>query len=305
MTAAFFAPYHRIKRSDNPWPCARPNRRSQGLTAVHRGGWRAILARRIQTTGCGLGKTADSSKAHVALPAVSARERKQLLTAQLKGVSRAFYLTLRVLPKSLREPIGLAYLLARAADTIADTRFAAPDRRLALLRTFREQVAGPASQSALDDIEAAMRDTLTMPGERALLLSMPGAFGMLESLPEGDGLLVRRVVTTLTEGMEFDLMRFPPENAGTVHALETGEELDRYTYLVAGCVGEFWTETAFAHTPALSHWDVPRMSEAGVRFGKALQMTNILRDVPSDARNGRCYLPMSALSDAGLSPVQL
>ena len=38
----------------------------------------------------------------------------------LRGVSRSFYLSLRILPAALREPIGLAYLLARAADTVAD-----------------------------------------------------------------------------------------------------------------------------------------------------------------------------------------
>ena len=36
-------------------------------------------------------------------------------------MSRSFYLTLKALPKELREPISLAYLLARTADTIADT----------------------------------------------------------------------------------------------------------------------------------------------------------------------------------------
>ena len=56
------------------------------------------------------------------LPPVSAAQRRNLLEGLLKGVSRSFYLTLRVLPANLRQPVGLAYLLARAADTIADTR---------------------------------------------------------------------------------------------------------------------------------------------------------------------------------------
>ena len=45
-----------------------------------------------------------------------------LLGVTLRSVSRSFYLSLAILPRSLREPIGLAYLLARAADTVADTR---------------------------------------------------------------------------------------------------------------------------------------------------------------------------------------
>jgi hypothetical protein len=40
--------------------------------------------------------------------------------ALLKQVSRSFYLTLRVLPRSIRMPIGIAYL-PRASDTIAVT----------------------------------------------------------------------------------------------------------------------------------------------------------------------------------------
>ena len=45
-----------------------------------------------------------------------------LLRGLLRQVSRSFYLSLAILPRPLREPIGLAYLLARAADTVADTR---------------------------------------------------------------------------------------------------------------------------------------------------------------------------------------
>ena len=47
------------------------------------------------------------------------------------------------------------------------------------------------------------------------------------------------------------------------------------------------------------------MSQLGVRFGKALQMTNVLRDIPRDLRNGRCYLPQDQLADAGLTPSDL
>jgi farnesyl-diphosphate farnesyltransferase len=43
----------------------------------------------------------------------------------------------------------------------------------------------------------------------------------------------------------------------------------------------------------------------GIRFGKGLQMVNILRDLPNDLRNGRCYLPKDKLVEAGLSPEDL
>jgi farnesyl-diphosphate farnesyltransferase len=50
---------------------------------------------------------------------------------------------------------------------------------------------------------------------------------------------------------------------------------------------------------------VAAMSADGVRFGKALQLTNVLRDVPADLRQGRCYLPARELAALGLQPRDL
>src|SRR5260370_898187 len=88
-------------------------------------------------------------------------------------------------------------------------------------------------------------------------------------------------------------------------ALDPSEELDRYASLVAGCVGPFWTALPVAHRPRLRHWKLGEMSEQGVRFGKALQLTNVLRDVPADLRHGRCYLPADGLATLGLGPKDL
>ena len=128
--------------------------------------------------------------------------------------------------------------------------------------------------------------------ERELIRSMPKVISMLEGLGEMDRFRVRQVVVTLTQGMEMDLTYF--HKVG-VTGFETAEELDEYTYLVAGCVGQFWTEMSMDHNPGLGGWDAREMSEKGVRFGKALQLTNILRDVPKDLRLGRCYLPREVL----------
>ncbi|WP_370543827.1 squalene/phytoene synthase family protein, partial [Burkholderia pseudomallei] len=75
--------------------------------------------------------------------------RAFLLGPLLKGVSRSFYLTLRVLPQGMRDPIGLAYLLARAADTIADTSLIPPAQRLELLLSLRAQINGAPDPHAL------------------------------------------------------------------------------------------------------------------------------------------------------------
>jgi farnesyl-diphosphate farnesyltransferase len=70
-------------------------------------------------------------------------------------------------------------------------------------------------------------------------------------------------------------------------------------------VGEFWTEVHVAHRPRLARWDLPRMRALGTRFGKGLQLTNVLRDVPRDLRQGRCYLPRQDLARWGLEPRDL
>jgi len=47
------------------------------------------------------------------------------------------------------------------------------------------------------------------------------------------------------------------------------------------------------------------MVRRGVRFGKGLQMTNVLRDLSKDLRIGRCYLPRQDLEKLGLRPADL
>ncbi len=233
-------------------------------------------------------------------------DRAFLLGPLLKGVSRSFYLTLRVLPAGMRDPIGLAYLLARAADTIADTTLIPPGLRLELLLSLRGQVNGAADEGALvRRMAAEVAGQQTQSDEKILLESLGPALAVLSQLSEPDQAAVREIVTTLTEGMEFDLRTFPDESSGQLVALREPEELDRYTYLVAGCVGEFWTRMTYAHMPGTLRGEPASMLRRGVRFGKALQMTNVLRDCGKDLRIGRCYLPAAMLDRFDLTPQDL
>lgn len=234
---------------------------------------------------------------------MSTTNRAFLLGPLLKGVSRSFYLTMRVLPGAMRDPVGQAYLLARAADTIADTSLIPPGQRLALLLSLRERVNGVSNDdTALARIANEVADQQTISDEKVLLESLGGALDVLEQLGEADRVAVRDIVTTLTQGMEFDLRTFPDERSGRLAALADWDDLDRYTYLVAGCVGEFWTKMTYLHLPGtLDEAARETMSARGVRFGKALQLVNVLRDCGKDLRIGRCYLPASMLAQAGLS----
>ena len=203
----------------------------------------------------------------------------ELIGPLLKEVSRSFYLTLRVLPKEIRPQISLAYLLARATDTIADTKVVARERRLELLRQMQ---AGEIK--AVAELVAHQ----ALPAERTLLQRLDECCAMLKSFSEADQKRIGDLWQTIIAGQIFDLERFPGELA----ALEDDAELDRYTYLVAGCVGEFWTRMCAAHLKELEGWRDGGMEEAGIRFGKGLQLVNILRDLPRDLRIERCYLPV-------------
>jgi farnesyl-diphosphate farnesyltransferase len=98
---------------------------------------------------------------------------------------------------------------------------------------------------------------------------------------------------------------FPDESSGQIVSLREFSELDQYTYMVAGCVGEFWTKMTYVHVPGTFTGNPEVVLSRGIRFGKALQMTNVLRDCGKDLRIGRCYLPSTMLDQFGLSPQDL
>lgn len=235
-------------------------------------------------------------------------DAKALLTDLLKAVSRSFYLTLRVLPGAVRPQIGLAYLLARATDTIADTELVPVPERLQALDELRARILGRRSVPVqFTALAAAQAGT---PGggsnaERLLLERIEAMVSLLEAMAEDDRRRVREVLETITSGQELDLRRFGTASAGNIVALAEEAELDDYTYRVAGCVGEFWTKMCRAHVFPRAALDDAALLRDGVRFGKGLQLVNILRDLPRDLRQGRCYLPLTTLQKVSLVPNQL
>ncbi len=225
-----------------------------------------------------------------------------LLTALLRDVSRSFYLTLRVLPRPVRPQIGLAYLLARATDTVADTELIPVADRIHALQALRERIAG----TRLIPVNfGAFAERQSSPGERMLLERVEEALGVFNRFTYSDQQRVREVLSTITSGQELDLRRFHGKPAKGIAALHTEEELDDYTYRVAGCVGEFWTRITRAHLFPVAPLDDAKLLHDGVRFGKGLQLVNILRDLARDLRQGRCYLPEERLRAIGLHPADL
>ena len=225
-----------------------------------------------------------------------------LLTRLLKEVSRSWYLSLSVLPPSVRSQIGLAYLLARTTDTVADTEIVPLEQRLHLLDLLRRRILGE-SEAGLDFNELAKRQGSS--AERELLLRSEESVRLLPHFSEMDRALIRKLLTTICSGQELDLRRFAGGSDKHVIALQTDAELEDYTYRVAGCVGEFWTSLCRAHVFPSAPLEEPLLIRRGVEFGKGLQLVNILRDLPADLRKGRCYLPSQELQKHSLTPSDL
>jgi farnesyl-diphosphate farnesyltransferase len=225
-----------------------------------------------------------------------------LLTSLLRDVSRSFYLTMRMLPRPVRRQISLAYLLARTTDTIADTEWVDFLSRLQALAALRERILG---RSSAPLPLTHLRGNQGLPAERTLLERCEESLRLLLDLDEADRRRVRDVLDVIISGQELDLKRFGAAAADQIVALQSDEELDDYTYRVAGCVGEFWTKMCAAHLWPESGLDGESLARKGVRFGKGLQLVNILRDLPQDLRKGRCYVPAQSLTAAGLAPRDL
>jgi farnesyl-diphosphate farnesyltransferase len=221
----------------------------------------------------------------------------------LKATSRSFYLTLAVLPSRVRPQIGLAYLLARTTDSIADTEIVPLELRLQALRDLRERIIGSRTRPVDFGALANQQDDKS---ERALLERVEISITLLRMLDPRDLELILKVLNHIATGQEMDLRRFAGGNSDHVASLHVESELDEYTWLVAGCVGEFWTSICRRHLFPRAKLDDAQLLADAVRFGKGLQLVNILRDLPADLRKGRCYLPNQELfALAGLQPEDL
>ena len=228
------------------------------------------------------------------------------LETLLRETSRSFHLTLRILPAPVRSQIGLAYLLARATDTIADTNLVPVAQRLEALAALKGRILGTRTEPLdLSPLLPATPGATSEDPEHRLLHRLENAVDILRVLSKDDLMDIRRVLDTITEGQALDLRRFGSSTGSAPSALETDADLDDYTYRVAGCVGEFWTRMTRRHCFPNDPLNEAGLIEDGIRFGKGLQLVNILRDMPKDLRAGRCYLPRLALDQIGLKPVDL
>ena len=174
--------------------------------------------------------------------------------------SSSFYTAMRVLPERRREAMLALYDFCRAVDDVADDR-------------------GPAtSAERLAELEHWRADVAAM-----FMGHAPARLAALDE-PMRSYHLSRDDFDAVIDGMAMDAAR-------DIRAPDWAT-LDLYCDRVASAVGRLSVRIfGLPADPgvALAH-----------HLGRALQLTNILRDIDEDAAAGRLYLPREALAAAGV-----
>ena len=224
------------------------------------------------------------------------------LNTLLKHTSRSLYLSVKILPPSIRPAFGIAYLLCRYADTIADTALLPAPRRLYWVEKFPQLVR---EKNATEQATLAreLSGTSDNPYEAALITHLADCLTALEKIDPALKPHIYNVVTAVCEGMKIDLTTFPNEPTSAPIAFNTPSELALYCRLMGGKPGLFWSQLIKYAIPI----QCPKETffEWGEKIGDALQIVNILRDLPKDIQQGRCYFPRTDLHAHNLTPADL
>ena len=161
-----------------------------------------------------------------------------------------------MLPKARRDAMSVLYALCREVDDVADEEQVPTEKRREQLGAWREDVRRATDGGAPQF--AVNRELQPVAKQFQLPFSL---------------------FDELIHGCEMDLEKKRYENY---------EELELYCYRVASVVGLLSIE--------IFGYRNPKSRDYAIYLGKALQLTNILRDVRTDAERGRIYLPQSELA---------
>jgi len=202
-----------------------------------------------------------------ATPAISLRQARRHAFRKVKESGTSFGPGMQILSKKRRSAMYAIYAFCRDVDDIADES-AAPDKKRAGLETWRAEID---------------RVFLGAP-------QCPIGVALLEHVRRFD--LPKEEFRLLIEGMEMDA-------EGPIVA-PTWEGLFAYTRRVAGAVG-------MLSMPVFGAPKNQAAEDFALALGDALQLTNILRDVEEDAREGRLYLPYELLKkhDCAVTPHEI
>lgn len=181
-----------------------------------------------------------------------------------------FYYSFIFLPAEKRRAIEAVYAFARRGDDAADAGLSPAEAAEEMARRRRELDACYEKASNLE-FEKTFRPELVALAEAVERFKIP-----------------KEHFEELLLGFEMDLR-------GSRYI--TFDDLLSYCYRVASTIGLIAIEIFGYHNP--------RTRDYAINLGTALQLVNILRDLDSDARCGRVYLPEEDLARFGLSPHDL
>jgi farnesyl-diphosphate farnesyltransferase len=211
----------------------------------------------------------------------------EFCSGMLPRVSRTFAPTIRMLPRRLNIPVTIAYLLCRIADTVEDEESLNRQEKREYLLLFADIFKGGGDQAEAKFLNGIQ----TIPDHSAdvyLLKNLDKVYAVYKSFHPEVRQLIGIWVTEMTMGM---IKYAQANNRRKWQFMKSMQELDDYTYYVAGTVGHLLT-ALFAHfskkiTPAI----VQRLESFSESFGKGLQLVNIIRDMTRDLRRGQSYIP--------------
>ncbi len=218
----------------------------------------------------------------------------------LKQNSRSLYLSAKIMPSNIRKTFYCGYLMCRIADTVSDTTLIPSDKRIKLIKNFHEMLEKQEKQLLSNFKEAAGEASGDIcPSEKILLDNIDICIKEFNTLSSAHRKLVLDVVHYVCLGMELDLSYFPEENSGLLKAVTTEGKTEEYCNFMGGEPGVFWAKLL------LNGKEDTEFVENARKIGKALQITNILRDISTDVKLGRSYLPLTDLSKHDLMPQDL
>ncbi len=225
--------------------------------------------------------------------------------AVLPRVSRTFALNIGLLRGTLGEAVLQAYLFCRIADTVEDSPHLDPARRAELLAGYRELFPlregwGAAAKSWA----AALAPFESCGPDHALCAAAPAVFTVFATLPRAYREPVEECLCEMVTGMRQFALRRAASEDGRLR-LETVADLEEYCHYVAGTVGLMLCRLFALSSPSLDMVRQERMRVLSKRFGLALQLTNIVKDVAEDARRGVFYIPRALAARHRVQPEQL
>ncbi|MER2131755.1 MAG: squalene/phytoene synthase family protein [Carnobacterium inhibens] len=188
----------------------------------------------------------------------------------LKETSRTFYIPITFLKADLKYSVASAYLVLRAIDEIEDHESIQNTTKFDLLMQLSELFKRPFTQEEYFDIIAPVKEQLPEVSIRLV--------DWIQACPEGS----RSLMMETASEMAFGMAKWAKEN-WQVH---TKEDLDDYTYYVAGCVGVYLSK--------LWNWSYGQETneELAIGFGCGLQIVNILRNQKEDKEErGVSFVP--------------